>query len=143
MPMADNPQSPPLRSRPLSPFVTIYKWPITMATSIAHRVTGVAISLGMVLIAWGLIALASGPELYQPFTAAISNIVGQVVLFGFLTALVYHFLNGIRHLAWDLGYGFEVRTANRSGVLVIALSLLITAGVFGYCWWVLHGGPHA
>ncbi|MBV8800452.1 MAG: succinate dehydrogenase, cytochrome b556 subunit, partial [Alphaproteobacteria bacterium] len=83
--MADNPQSPPLRSRPLSPFVTIYKWPITMATSIAHRVTGVAISLGMVLIAWGLIALASGPELYQPFTAAISNIVGQVVLFGFLT----------------------------------------------------------
>ena len=141
--MADNPQSPPLRSRPLSPFVTIYKWPITMATSIAHRVTGVAISLGMVLIAWGLIALASGPELYQPFTAAISNIVGQVVLFGFLTALVYHFLNGIRHLAWDLGYGFEVRTANRSGVLVIALSLLITAGVFGYCWWVLHGGPHA
>jgi succinate dehydrogenase / fumarate reductase, cytochrome b subunit len=137
--MADNPQSLPVRSRPLSPHLSVYKWPVTMATSITHRATGVAISAGMILIAWGLIALASGPELYQPFTAALGNPIGQIVLFGFLWSLVYHFLNGIRHLAWDLGYGFEVRTASRSGVLVLALSVLIAIGIFGYGWWALHG----
>jgi succinate dehydrogenase / fumarate reductase, cytochrome b subunit len=140
--MAENPQSPPVRPRPLSPYMTIYKWPITMATSITHRATGVAISAGMILIAWGLIALASGPELYQPFVAVMGGIVGQIVLLGFLWSLVYHFLNGIRHLAWDFGYGFQVRNANRSGVLVIVLSVLIALGVFAYTWWLLHGGSH-
>jgi succinate dehydrogenase / fumarate reductase cytochrome b subunit len=141
--MADNPQSPSVRSRPLSPHLGIYKWPITMVTSITHRATGVATSAGMILLAWGLIALASGPEMYQPFVAAMANPIGLVVLFGFLWSLVYHFLNGIRHLAWDLGYGFAVPTANRTAVLVIALSVLISVGVFGYGWWVLHGGLHA
>jgi succinate dehydrogenase / fumarate reductase cytochrome b subunit len=140
--MADNPQSPPIRPRPLSPYMTIYKWPITMATSITHRATGIALSVGMVLVAWGLIALASGPELYQPFLAAMGGILGQVVLLGVLWSLVYHFLNGIRHLAWDIGFGFEVRDANRSGVLVIVLSVLITVAVFGYSWWALHRGVH-
>jgi succinate dehydrogenase cytochrome b subunit len=140
--MADNPQSPPVRARPLSPFMTIYKWPITMATSITHRVTGIAISVGMILVAWGLIALASGPELYQPFTAAMGSIVGLIVLAGFLLSLVYHFLNGIRHLAWDMGYGFAVQTANRTGVLVIALSILVTAALFACGWWAAHTGFH-
>jgi succinate dehydrogenase / fumarate reductase cytochrome b subunit len=140
--MAENPQSPPVRPRPLSPHMTIYKWPITMATSITHRATGIAISAGLVLIAWGLIALASGPELYQPFVAAMGSIVGEIVLLGFLWSLAYHFFNGIRHLAWDLGYGFQVKEANRSGVLVIALSVLVTVAVFGYGWWILHGGYH-
>jgi len=140
--MADNPKSPPVRARPLSPFVTIYKWPITMATSITHRATGLAISIGMILIAWGLIALASGPELYQPFTAVMGSIVGQIVLAGFLWSLVYHFLNGIRHLAWDMGYGFAVPTANRSGVLVLALSILLSAGMLAYGWWTAHSGIH-
>jgi succinate dehydrogenase / fumarate reductase cytochrome b subunit len=138
--MADNPQSPSLRARPLSPFLSIYKWPITMVTSITHRATGIAISVGMVLVAWGLLALASGPELYQPFIAAVGSWVGLVVLVGFGWSLVYHFLNGIRHLAWDLGHGYEVRTANRSGVLVIGLSVLVTIGVFAYAWWALHAG---
>ena len=136
--MADNPQSPPLRSRPLSPHLGIYKWPITMATSITHRATGVALSAGMILIAWGLISLASGPELYQPFIAAIGSPIGLVFLVGFLWALAYHFLNGIRHLAWDLGFGFEVRDANRTGLLVIILSVLMTVAIFGYGWWALQ-----
>lgn len=140
--MADNPQSPPVRERPLSPHLSIYKWPITMVTSITHRATGLAISLGMILLAWGLLALASGPELYQPFTTAISSPAGLVILAGFLWSLTYHFLNGIRHLAWDLGYGFQVRTANRSGFAVIALSVLITVAILGYAWWALHGGVH-
>ena|SRR5437763_7919992 len=140
--MADNPQSPPVRARPLSPFVTIYKWPITMATSIMHRATGIAISVGMILVAWGLIALASGPELYQPFTAAMGSVIGLIVLAGFLWSLVYHFINGIRHLAWDMGYGFAVRTANRTGVFVIALSILIAAALFAWGWWAAHNGFH-
>jgi succinate dehydrogenase / fumarate reductase cytochrome b subunit len=140
--MADNPQSPPVRARPLSPHFSVYKWPLTMATSITHRATGVAISVGMVLIAWGLIALASGPELYQPFVAAMGSIIGLIVLAGFLWSLVFHFLNGIRHLAWDMGYGFAVPIANRTGVLVIALSILITAGMFIYAWWAAHNGMH-
>jgi succinate dehydrogenase / fumarate reductase cytochrome b subunit len=139
--MADNPQSPPVRARPLSPHFSVYKWPLTMATSITHRATGVAISVGMVLIAWGLIALASGPELYQPFVAAMGSIIGLIVLAGFLWSLVFHFLNGIRHLAWDMGYGFAVPIANRTGVLVIGLSILITAGMFIYAW-AAHNGMH-
>lgn len=139
--MAENPQTPALRARPLSPFTTIYKWPITMATSITHRLTGIAISAGMILLAWWLIAVASGPEMYQPVVAFAANPVGQVILFGFLWSLIYHLLNGIRHLAWDLGYGFAVPTANRTGVLVIALSVIVAAAVFGYGWWLVHGGP--
>lgn len=139
--MADNPQTP-VRGRPLSPHLSIYKWPITMATSITHRATGVAISAGMVLVAWGLIALASGPEMYQPFTAVLANPVGMIVLFGFLWSLIYHFLNGIRHLAWDVGFGFEVSTANRTGLLVIALSVLLAAGTFGHAWWTLSKAVH-
>jgi succinate dehydrogenase / fumarate reductase cytochrome b subunit len=140
--MADNPQSPPVRERPLSPHLSVYKWPITMATSITHRATGVAISVGMIVVAWALISLASGPEMYQPFTKAVANPIGLIVLFGFLWALVYHFLNGIRHLVWDLGYGFAVPTANRSAVAVIALSVLVSVGVFAYGWWAVHGGFH-
>jgi len=113
-----------------------------MATSITHRATGVAVSFGMVLIAWGLIALASGPELYQPFIAAMGSIIGLIVLAGFLWSLVFHFLNGIRHLAWDMGFGFSVPIANRTGVLVIALSILITAGMIVYGWWAAHSGTH-
>lgn len=101
-----------------------------MATSIAHRVTGVGLAAGMALVAWWLLGLASGPDVYQPFVGFAGSPIGLLILFGFLWSLTYHFLNGIRHLAWDLGYGFEVRTANRTGVLVIALSVLLAAGIF-------------
>jgi len=137
--MADNPQSPPVRERPLSPFLSIYKWPITMATSITHRATGVALSVGMILVAWALIALASGPDMYQPFTTAIASPIGLIVLFGFLWSLVFHFLNGIRHLAWDLGYGFEKKLAERNSVMIIVGSIILALLIFGLSW-TGHGG---
>ena len=123
------------RARPLSPHMQIYRWPVTMATSIAHRVTGVALSAGTVLLAWWLIAVALGPEPYRVFAVSAANPIGQVVLFGLVWSLSFHLFNGIRHLAWDIGLGFELTTANRSGVAVIALSLLATIAVFVLSHW--------
>jgi len=134
--MAEMPQKQAQRlaHRPLSPFVTIFRWPITMATSILHRITGVALAGGTLLLAWWLIAASNGPETYAYFTDAASGPLGQVVLFGAAWALAYHAANGIRHLAWDLGYGFDVKTANWTGILVVALSFLITIGFFALAW---------
>ncbi len=134
--MAEHPHG---RPRPLSPFLTIYRWPVTMATSILHRVTGVGLSAGTVLLAWWLIAAASGPEAYQVFCGVAATWLGRIVLFGFVWALAYHLLNGIRHLAWDMGYGFAVPTANRTGIAVIALSVLLAVAAFALAW-TGHGG---
>ena len=118
------------RTRPLSPHLQIYRWPVTMATSIAHRVTGVGLSLGTILLAWWLIAAATGADAYHIFAVSAANPIGQIILFGFLWSLAFHFLNGIRHLAWDIGWGFEVSTANRSGVAVVILSLVAAILLF-------------
>jgi succinate dehydrogenase / fumarate reductase cytochrome b subunit len=136
--MADNPHKPITRARPLSPFTSIYRWSPTMATSITHRITGVGLGLGIVLICWWLIATASGPDAYEPFMAAAANPLGKIVLFGFTWALAYHLLNGIRHLVWDVGYGFDPRSANTWSVIIIALSLLMAVGAFAYAFFA-HG----
>ncbi|HEX6012327.1 MAG TPA: succinate dehydrogenase, cytochrome b556 subunit [Geminicoccaceae bacterium] len=104
--------------RPLSPYVSIYRWYFTMALSIAHRVTGVGLSVGLLLLAWWLIALAGGPESFATVQAAMDNILGGLVLFGFTLFFFYHTLNGIRHLAWDAGYNLETTAARQSGVWV-------------------------
>ncbi len=135
--MADQPHK--LALRPLSPFLTIFRWPITMATSIVHRVTGVALAGGFLLLTWWLVAVASGPEAYDSFVTLISTPLGQIVLFGFTWSLAYHAVNGIRHLAWDLGYGFAVPTADKTGILVFVLSLLLAAGTFALAY-TGHGG---
>ena len=121
--------SPP-RSRPLSPHLQIYRWPITMAASITHRVTGVALAGGTLFLAGWLLAAASGPDAYAIFARVAVHPLGQVVLFGFLWSLCFHLLNGIRHLAWDLGYGFKVPTAKLTAALVYGGSLLLAAGAF-------------
>jgi succinate dehydrogenase cytochrome b subunit len=136
--MADTPHPAP-RARPLSPHLTIYRWPVTMATSIVHRVTGLALSAGTILLVWWLIAIASGPEAFNEFINLAATPLGEVILFGFVWSLAYHLLNGIRHLAWDLGYGFAVPTANLSGVLVIAGSILLAVGAFAFAY-TGHGG---
>lgn len=136
--MAENPQKPQ-RSRPLSPFTTIYRWPVTMATSIAHRVTGIGLAMGTILLAWWLVAIAGGPETYQTFSNLAVSWIGQVVLFGFAISLSYHLLNGIRHLAWDMGYGFDVGTAETTSWLVIVLSILAAVAVFALAY-TGHGG---
>lgn len=127
------------RARPLSPFVTVYRWYPTMATSIAHRVTGIGLSLGTLLLAWWLIAAASGPEAYRDFTGLAASWIGQFILFGFVWSLAFHLLNGIRHLAWDMGYGFAPADANRNSWIVILLSLALAVAAF-IAAYTGHGG---
>ena len=129
-----NPAKAAARPRPLSPYFQIYRWPITMGTSIIHRMTGLALAAGTLLVAWWLVAAASGPAEYNFFSIVARSLIGQIVLFGFVWSLAFHLLNGIRHLAWDVGYGFAVPTANRSGVVVVALSLLAAVGAFVYAY---------
>ena len=138
--MAENPQVPIAATRPLSPHMTIYRWPLTMMTSIAHRITGMALAVGALILAWWLVAVSNGLDGgYQTFMALAASPLGMLVLFGCTCALTYHFFNGIRHLAWDLGYGFDKKVAERNSVLVFALSFLAALAIFAI---VLtgHGG---
>jgi succinate dehydrogenase / fumarate reductase cytochrome b subunit len=114
----------------LSPHLQIYRWPITMAASITHRATGIALATGTLFLCWWLIAAASGPDAYAVFTSVAAHPVGEIVLFGFVWSLAFHLLNGIRHLAWDVGYGFKVPTAKLTAVIVYAGSLLLAVGIF-------------
>lgn len=112
--------------RPLSPHLQIYRWYLTMATSILHRITGVALALGLVLLTWWLTALARGRESFATVQAAIDNPLGGLVLFGFTLALWYHLVNGIRHLLWDAGHGFGKEVAERSSLVVFGATVVLT-----------------
>ena len=118
------------RPRPRSPHVQIYRWPITMGTSILHRITGVGLAFGTFVLLWWLVAAALGPEPYAVFAASASHWFGRLVLFGFTVALVYHALNGVRHLFWDMGTGFKLETANATGLVVYGLTLAVTVLVW-------------
>lgn len=112
--------------RPLSPHLTIYRWPITMVLSIIHRITGVALSVGLVaLVAWlGVIAYDFIP--YDPVLAFMRSLSGRVVLFGFSFAFFFHLSNGIRHLIWDTGRLFEKRQVDMSAWIVLLASVSMT-----------------
>ena len=119
--------------RPLSPPLTIYRWPITMTLSILHRATGVALSLGFVALVYWLLMISSGPLEYGKFAALTATLVGRLLLIGWSFAFFYHFANGVRHLVWDTGRGFEKHQANASAWFVLLLSIGMTA----VCWIVL------
>jgi succinate dehydrogenase / fumarate reductase cytochrome b subunit len=120
--------------RPLSPFMfpTWYRFQITSALSILHRLTGIALAVGSILLTWWLVAVAAGGELFATTHAFIGSPVGRVLLFLWSLAFFYHLCNGIRHLAWDVGYGFELRSAYRGGYAVIAVALLLTVLAWAY-----------
>ena len=118
--------------RPLSPHLSIYRWPITMVTSILHRATGVAMAVGfLVLVGW-LFDAASGPEVYDKVLGVMNTTIGCVLLVGWSFAFFYHLSNGIRHLVWDTGRGLEKEQATASAWFVIVASIILTA-IF---WWV-------
>jgi len=118
------------RERPLSPFVSVWRWHITMAASIAHRVTGVALYAAALIAAAWAISLASGPDAYAAFKAVMASPIGLVVMFGLTVSFFYHLANGVRHLVWDMGRGFDIKTANASAVLVIAFALAASIAIW-------------
>ena len=121
-------------NRPLSPHLQVYRWQWTMAYSILHRATGVALSVGTLLLVYWLIALATGPEAFETAQALVGSFIGRLALFGWTFAMFYHLANGIRHLAWDSGHGFDLDTAAMTGhaVPIAAAVLTILAWVVGY-----------
>ena len=120
--------------RPLSPFMfpTWYRFQLTSALSILHRLTGIALAVGSILLSWWLVAVASGGELFEVTHAFIRAPVGVVLLLLWSAAFFYHLCNGIRHLAWDAGYGLELRSAYRGGYIVIAVASLLTVLTWAY-----------
>ena len=111
---------------PLSPHIQIYKWHISSLLSIIHRISGVINLLALILIFFWLIFLSLGENNYQSFLLIINSFIGKFILIGFTWSMSFHLLSGIRHLVWDLGYGFEIKTANITGVIVIISSLALT-----------------
>ncbi len=119
--------------RPLSPHISIYRWPITMALSILHRATGIAMATGLLVLAAWLVNAAAGPDQYLRFQMMMSTLLGRLLLIGWSLAFFYHLSNGIRHLVWDSGRGFEKAQANRSSYVVLISAALLTA----LFWWAL------
>ena len=121
---------PNARTRPLSPHLDVYKWQVQMVTSILHRATGIALAVGLLGMVWGLLALAGGQDAWAAFAACAGSWFGRLVLFGFSWALAYHLLNGIRHLLWDAGWGFQIPQVYKSGYTVVALTFVFTAAIW-------------
>lgn len=121
--------------RPLSPHLQVYRWQITMTMSILHRVSGVMLTVGAFGLACWLLALAEGGEHYARAAAIVASPLGMLVLFAFSLALVYHLFNGLRHLAWDIGWGFEIPEFYRSGWTVALLTVVFTSAI----WFVALG----
>jgi succinate dehydrogenase / fumarate reductase cytochrome b subunit len=116
--------------RPLSPHLSVYRWPITMTLSILHRATGAGLSIGFVVLALWLMALATGQERYSAVNELLQSSIGYLLLIGWSFAFFFHLANGVRHLFWDAGRGFEKRQANASAWFVIVLSLALTAALW-------------
>ena len=130
--------APQPRSRPISPFMFppfgTYRWQITSAMSILHRVTGVAMGVGTLLMTWWLLALLGPAADFDAVQGFLQSWIGKLLMLGWVWALFYHLLNGIRHLVWDTGHGLDLPNVYRSGWTVIVLSVVLAlaawAGAF-------------
>ncbi|MFM1814553.1 MAG: hypothetical protein RLZ98_1248 [Pseudomonadota bacterium] len=120
------------KPRPLSPHLQVYAPLINMMMSIVHRITGAALYFGTLIVAWWLVAAATGPDYYNYVSGILSSLPGLVILFGYTWALVHHALGGIRHLIWDTGRGFALSTVNALSWATIILSILITVAIWAY-----------
>ena len=114
------------KQNPLSPHLQIYRWHISSLLSITHRIVGVINILALILVFFWLLTLSFGESSYELFLLIINSFLGKFILIGFTWSMSFHLLSGIRHLVWDLGYGFEIKTANISGIIVIVFSLVLT-----------------
>lgn len=114
-------------ARPLSPHLQVYRLPLAAWLSISHRITGIGLTLGTLLLTWWVAAAAYGPDAYATFAGFIGSPFGYFILFGFSGALFFHLCNGLRHLLWDAGKNFSIADTKRSNVFVIAGTVILTA----------------
>ncbi|RUA18716.1 MAG: succinate dehydrogenase, cytochrome b556 subunit [Alphaproteobacteria bacterium] len=120
---------------PLSPHLQIYRWQISSLLSITHRITGILNLLGLIFISAWISSAGIGENLFEYFSVFLKSFIGKFILIGFTWSISYHLLSGIRHFFWDLGYGYEIKTVNISGVIVIVSSLLLTV----FLWLIGRG----
>ncbi len=113
-------------SKPLSPHLQIYRPQITSMLSIAHRLTGVALAFAALLLTYWLASAAYGPDAFERAQGVLQSLFGRVILFGFTFSLFYHLCNGIRHLGWDMGWGFDLVKLRITGVIVVIAALVLT-----------------
>ena len=118
--------------RPLSPHIQVYRWQAQMVSSIVHRATGVALSIGTIVVVYGLLKLASGEESFNEFRSLVGSPIGMLLMLGWSWALFYHLCNGIRHLIQDGGAGYEINQFVRSSWLSAIGSVVLTVLVWAY-----------
>ncbi|HVK41517.1 MAG TPA: succinate dehydrogenase, cytochrome b556 subunit [Phenylobacterium sp.] len=118
------------RERPLSPHTSIWRWHLTMATSILHRVSGCALYGGGLILAIWAMTLAAGPEAYGTFKAVMGSFPGKIVMFALTLAVFYHLAKGVQHLIWDTGHGYKLETANMGAMVTIAFAIVATIVVW-------------
>lgn len=118
------------RERPLSPHTTIWRWHLTMATSILHRASGCALYGGGLILAIWAMTLAAGPEAYGIFKAVMGSFPGKIVMFGLTLATFYHLAKGVQHLIWDTGHGYNLKTATMGAIATIAFAIAATLAVW-------------
>ena len=120
-----------LVQRPLSPHLQVYKWPVSMALSIGHRISGVGLAIGTLLMTWWLVAAALSDGAFAAVQGVLSSVIGVIALMAWTAALIFHLFSGIRHLMWDIGLGFDDRSYRTSGwtvvVAVVAVTLIVWA----------------
>ena len=126
------------QNRPLSPHLQIYRWQISSVLSILHRITGIALAVGSLLLVYWIIAAAVGPEAFAQAQGLIGSVIGRLLLLGWTFALFFHLANGIRHLFWDMGLGFELKTMSITGWAVVILALLLTLIAWGLGYWQME-----
>lgn len=129
----------PRFDRPLSPHLQVYRWQITMTMSILHRASGVALSVGSIVLTWWLTAAAVGGDYYAWVAEILRSPVGLVFLAGWSLAFFYHLGNGIRHLLWDAGWGLELPRMRFTGWTVVVFTIVATALTW-WCAWARMGG---
>ncbi len=131
--------------RPLSPHLQVYKWPVSMALSISHRVTGVGLGVGTLLLTWWLVAAAASDEAFATVQGFLASWLGVVLLCGWAAALIFHLCTGIRHLFWDTGQGFDRWTDRSTGsptyritgwaVVAVTVALTLVVWIVGFAVW--------
>tara|TARA_B100001741_G_C16350561_1_gene503829 strand:+ start:328 stop:705 length:378 start_codon:yes stop_codon:yes gene_type:complete len=116
----------PVKNRPLSPHLQVYKPQMTSMLSILHRMTGIANTIGLLFVAWWLVAATTGSEQYADFIDFITSPLGTFMLFGWTFSVIYHMCNGIRHLIWDTGKLLKIKDATKAGYTVVIVALILT-----------------